>query len=148
MSAQENKRVVRRLLEEVMSGGKLGLLDELVAADYVDHDPANPPDLPAGREGLKQLVSGYRAAFPDVKMTVEDQIAQGDKVVTRWTARGTHKGDLMGISATGKQVTITGIFIDRVAGGKLVESWANWDTLGMLQQLGAVPEPARAGARS
>jgi len=144
MSAEENKRIVRRLFEEVMNRGNLALLDELVAPDYVDHDPANPPDLPPGREGLKQLISGYRAAFPDMQMTIEEQVAEGDKVVTRWTTRGTHKGELMGIAPTGKQATVTGIFIDRVKNGKLVESWANWDTLGMLQQLGAVPEPARA----
>ena len=143
MSAEENKRIVRHLFEEAMNRGNLGVVDEVVAPDYVDHDPANPSDLPPGPEGLKQLMSGYRSAFPDVEMTIEDQIAEGDKVVTRWTARGTHQGDLMGIAPTGKQATITGIFVDRLANGKLVESWANWDTFGMLQQLGAVPAPTR-----
>jgi steroid delta-isomerase-like uncharacterized protein len=140
--SDENKRVMRRIFEEAMNGGNLAVLDELVAADYTDHDPSNPPDLPPGRAGLKQLISMYRSAFPDIRMTIEEQLADGDKVVTRWTARGHQHGELAGIPPTGKEVTITGIFIDRIVGGQLVESWANWDTLGLLQQLGAVPQLA------
>ena len=85
----------------------------------------------------------YRSAFPDMQLTIEDQIAEGDKVVTRWTARGTHQGELMGIPPTGKQATVTGITVGRVANGKFVESWSNFDALGMMQQLGVVPVPGQ-----
>lgn len=139
--SEANKKVVRRLIEEVISGGNLDALDEIAVENHVDHDPGRPPDIPQGREGQKALVAGYRAAFSDMKMTVEDQIAEGDKVVTRWIARGTNDGDLMGISATQKKVEVSGIFIDKIEGGKIVESWSNWDQLGMLTQLGVVPEP-------
>ena len=142
MSA-ENKALVRRGLEEIWNKGNLAVVDELTAANHVAHDPANPS---AGRgpQAEKQLVTMYRTALPDIHIAIDEMIADGDKVVTRWTARGTHKGDLMGIAPTGKQVTITGITIDRVAGGKVEESWTNWDTLGMMQQLGAVPQMAAA----
>jgi steroid delta-isomerase-like uncharacterized protein len=86
----------------------------------------------------------YRNAFPEIQMTVEDLIAEGDKVVTRWTARGTHQGELMGIPPSGNPVEVTGITIDRIEGGKVVETWANYDALGMMQQVGAVPEPGQA----
>ena len=141
-----NKQVVRRLIEEVVSGGNIDALDEIAAENLVDNDPGRPPGIPQGREGQKALVAGYRAAFPDLKMTVEDQIAEGDKVVTRWIARGTHNGDLMGIPATGREATVSGIFIDRIANGQIAESWANWDQLGMLQQIGVVPEPEASPA--
>jgi predicted ester cyclase len=89
-------------------------------------------------------VSTYRAAFPDARITVEQQLAEGDLVATRWSGRGTHDGELMGVSPTGKQVTVSGLTISRLEGGKIVEEFQNWDTLGMLQQLGAVPELAYA----
>jgi len=94
---------------------------------------------------MKQFVSMYLTAYPDTHFTIEDQIAEGDTVVTRWTARGTHKGPLMGIPPTGKQVTVTGISIGRVVNGKTVEGWSNYDTLGMMQQLGVVPAPGQPG---
>jgi steroid delta-isomerase-like uncharacterized protein len=144
MPAEENKAIARRLMTEVMNEGKLEVADELLAADWVDHDPANPPGSASGPDAFKQLATMYRAAFPDMKMTIEDMIAEGDRVVTRWTARGTHQGELMGAPPSGKQVTVTGIGIDRIAGGKIAESWGNWDTLGLLTQVGAIPEPARA----
>ena len=146
MSA-DNKKLARRLIEEAVSKGNIGVIDEIVAPDWIDNDPNNPPDLPAGAEGLKQLVSMYRGAFPDMVMTIEDQIAEGDKVVTRWTVKGTHGGDLMGIAPTGKELTVAGIFIDRISDGQIQESWASWDALGMLQQVGAVPTPEAAQAR-
>jgi steroid delta-isomerase-like uncharacterized protein len=142
LMSEENKRVMRRIFEEGMNRGRLEVLDDLVAADYVDHDPNNPPDIPPGREGLKQLMSMYRAAFPDIEMTIEQQLAEGDLVTTRWTARGTHQGELAGMPPTGKQVSISGIFIDRITDGHLRESWAAWDLHGMLLQLGAIPAPA------
>ena len=137
MSTEENKAIDRRFTEEVWNQGNLAVVDELMSADYDGHDPA----MPAGSEGLKQFVLMYRSAFPDVHLTIEDQIAEGDTVVSRWTARGTHKGELMGIPPTGKQVTVTGMNIERIANGKFVEGWSNYDTLGMLQQLGVVPAP-------
>lgn len=138
-----NKALARRIVEEAFTAGRLEVVDELVARDYVGHDPSLPEDA-RGPEGVKELIAGYRAAFPDIRVTVEDQIAEGDRVVTRWAATGTHQGELMGMPATGKQGTVTGITIDRIADGKIVESWDNWDTLGLMQQLGAVPAPATA----
>jgi len=137
MSTEDNKALDRRGFEEVWNKGNLAVIDELNDENVVTHNPPGPPM--QGTEAFKQFVQMYRSAFPDAQMTIEDQIAEGDKVVTRWTARGTHKGELMGIPATGKQVTVTGITFSRWANGKAVESWSNFDTLGMLQQLGVVP---------
>jgi steroid delta-isomerase-like uncharacterized protein len=142
--SEQNKTISRRSVEEAFKKGNLDVLDELVSPSFVNHDPASPEDI-RGVEGFKEFVNTYRSAFPDVRVTIEDQIAEGDKVVSRWSARGTQKGELQGIPASNKQVTVTGISIDRIEGGKIVESWNNWDTLGMLQQLGAIPEAARAG---
>ena len=142
MSA-ENKALARRLLEEAFNAGRLDVAEELVASDFVGHDPSLPEEV-RGPAGLKELIAGYRTAFPDIHVTIEDQIADGDRVVTRWSAKGTHQGELMGMPATGKQATVTGITIDRIADGRIAESWNNWDTLGMMQQLGAIPAPALA----
>ena len=139
----ENKTIARRVAEEGFGRGQLEVFDELVAEDFVNHDESVPPDLPPGREGLKVLAQGYLTAFPDLDFTIEDQIAEGDEVVSRWSASGTHQGELMGIPATGKQARVTGITIDRIQGGKIVETWTSWDRLGLLQQLGVVPEPTR-----
>jgi steroid delta-isomerase-like uncharacterized protein len=146
LSAEENKRISRRVAEEAFSRGDLDIIDEFVAENFVNHDPTLPPDLPPGREGFKELVNFYRSAFPDAQLTVENQIAEGDKVATRWTGRGTHQGDFAGLPATGKQATITGITIDRIEGGRIVESWNEANQLGLLQQLGAIPEQARTQA--
>jgi steroid delta-isomerase-like uncharacterized protein len=135
---EANANASRRILEELFGGGNYGIADELIAADAVGHDPALPEPV-TGPEGLKEAARGYRSAFPDLTMTVDAVIAEGDMVAIRWTARGTHKGDLFGIVPTGREATVTGITIDRHAGGKIAESWTNWDTLGLLQQLGAVP---------
>lgn len=135
---EENARGSRRIIEEIFGAGKYELADELIAADARGHDPSLPEAL-VGPEGVKDSARGYRAAFPDLKLTIEQVIAQGDDVAVRWTAKGTHKGELFGIAATGKEATVTGISIDRWANGKVAESWVNWDTLGLLQQLGAVP---------
>jgi steroid delta-isomerase-like uncharacterized protein len=141
--SEQNKAVSRRLVEEVFAAGKLGVADELLDAGFVGHDAAMPDPI-RGPNGLKQQASGYREAFPDLELTIEDQIAESEEVATRWTARGTHKGELFGISPTGKQATVDGVTIDRFSGGKIVESWVNWDALGLMQQLGAVPEMATA----
>ena len=142
MSAEENKAIQRRFFDELFSKGHLRVADEIVAATYVNHD-AVPGETP-GREGLKQFVSFVRTAFPDLRFTVEDQIAEGDKVVARWTATGTHRAEFAGVPATGKPVRITAINIHRVAEGQIQEGWLNWDALGTLQQLGAIPAPGQA----
>ena len=141
MSTDTNKDIVRRVAVEPWEGN-LGVIDELVASDYVVHDPAQPES--HGPEGVREFVRTYLAAFPDGRITVDDQLAEGDLVATRWTGRGTQNGELMGIPPTGKQVTVSGITISRLKDGKIVEEWSNWDTLGMLRQLGVVPEMAGA----
>lgn len=137
MSA-DNKAVFRRYFEEVLNAGNLALVDDLIARGYVSHYPTGY-DFGGGPEGVKQIVSAVRTGFPDVHFTVEDVIAEGDKVVGRWTFRGTHQGDFMGILPTGRKVSVMGIAIYRIARGKIAEAWVAWDSLGLLQQLGAVP---------
>jgi steroid delta-isomerase-like uncharacterized protein len=141
--SDQNKSIARRALE-IFGSGDLDELDELVSEDAVDHDTQNPFAGIHGPEGAKRTAGIYRAAFSDLQITVEDQLADGDKVVTRWKAVGTQDGDLAGLPASGRSSTVTGITIDRIEGGKIVESWGNWDTLGMMQQLGAVPAAATA----
>jgi steroid delta-isomerase-like uncharacterized protein len=139
VQAEENKAVIRRFLKDIFEGGNLELVDELFALDYVLHDPAVPEEV-RGPEGMRRYVSMYRSAYPDTHFTVEDQISEGDRVVTRWTGEGTQQGELMGISPTGNQVKLTGIEFDRVSDGKMQETWVNYDALGMMQQLGVVSE--------
>jgi steroid delta-isomerase-like uncharacterized protein len=141
MLTETNKALSRRFLEEVFNKGKLNVLDEIIAKDHVSTGPGTLPGLPTGPEGQKQLVTVYRNAFPDVHFTVDEQIAEGDKVVTRWTGRGTHKGELLGIPATGKSSTVTGIAVDWIVNGKIAESWGIFDQFGMMQQLGVIPTP-------
>jgi len=137
MSSDQNKAIVRRALEEPWKGN-LDVVDELVASDYVGHDPAVPEPL-RGPEGMKEFISTYRAAFPDARITVKEQLAEGNLVATRWSGSGTHEGELMGIAPTGKHVTVSGLTISRLEGGKIVEEFQNWDTFGMLQKLDAIP---------
>jgi len=139
--SEENKRIARRSFEELFSEGQLDVVYEVFAPDYVGHDPTMPKEI-RGPDEFKQFVRMYRTAFPDLKLTVEEQIAEGDRVVTRFTARGTHRGELMGIPPTGNKVAITGISIDRMVNGKSVESWTNYDALSMLQQLGVMARPS------
>lgn len=134
MTIEQNKNVSRRLREECFSKGNLSVADELMAPNALLHDPMHPGV--AGPEGMKQIARIYRGAFGDLRMTIEDQIAEGDRVVTRWTASGTHTGNLLGIPPTHRKVTVTGIDIDRIADGKIKESWSNWDAIGMFRQLG------------
>ena len=136
MSTEDNKTLVRRFYEDVFNQRNLALVDELCSTTHVFH---NPPTTLHGREEFKQLLSVYLTAFPDARFTVEDEIAEGEKVTSRYTFRGTHQGELMGIPPTGKQVTVTGIIINRIAGGQSVEGWLNFDALGLLQQIGAIP---------
>ena len=128
--SEANKIVARRLVEEAFNKGNYGVIEELVAPTIVNHDPATGGETGVAGGGER---SRYRSAFPDVKITIEEQVAEGDLVASRWTATGTHKGELMGISPTGKESTVTGLTIDKIKDGKIVESWTNWDTLGMLQ---------------
>lgn len=140
---QQNKGIARRALVEVFQEGRLDIVDELISPSYVGYDSAMPEPV-RGPSGAKESAKGYRDAFPDLKFTIDEQIAEGDSVVTRWTARGTHEGELFGISPTGKEATSTGITINRIVDGKIVEARTNWDTLGLLQQIGAVPALAVA----
>lgn len=140
MSADQNKTIARRFFEDAFSNGHLEVLDELLAPDYVDHD--SPPGTPPGPDGIRYLLSAFRNAFPDVRFTIEDQLAEGDKVVTRYTFRGTHQGELFGIPPTGRQVAFPGISIYRIENGRMQEAWVNYDAMGMMQQLGVVPLPA------
>ena len=137
-----NKTVSRRLTEEAFNQGNYDVIEELVAPTFVNHDPTTGDT--KGPQGTRELIEGYRSAFPDLKLTIEEQVAEGDLVATRWTARGTHKGELMGIAPTGKESTVTGMSIEKIKDGKIVESWNNWDTLGMMRQLGAIPALATA----
>jgi steroid delta-isomerase-like uncharacterized protein len=137
------KAISRRLIEEVYNQGKLDVVYEVIAAEYVGHDPSLPEDI-AGAAAERELAAAYRTAFPDLAITIEDQIAEGDRVVTRWTVRGTHTGDLWRIPGTGKEIRVSGTSVDRIQNGRIVESWVNWDALGLMQQLGVVPAPAGA----
>jgi steroid delta-isomerase-like uncharacterized protein len=136
---ERKKDIPRRLLEEAFNAGHLDVVDELVAENAVDHDPQNPNAGVRGPEGVRTMLGTYRAAFPDLHLEIQEQLSDGDYVVTRWRSSGTHQGDLFGIPATGRHGTVTGITIDRIANGKIAESWTNWDTLGLLQQVGAIP---------
>jgi steroid delta-isomerase-like uncharacterized protein len=142
--SEENKAILRRVTDEVFGQGNLDLVDELFAADYVLHDPGIPGGELRGPEDFKQRwVSMFRTAYPDLQLSVEDQIAEGDKVVARYTGRGTHQGELMGIPPTGNEVSVGGIIISRVSGGRVEEEWNSFDALGMMQQLGVIPPPGQ-----
>jgi predicted ester cyclase len=154
-SAQEaNKATARRYYEEVLNQGNMAAVEELVAPNHVLHGLGVPP-LPAGTSALdrlRQAVNRLRAIFPDLHYTVEDQIAEGDKVVTRWTRRGTQQGEWTNtpfgtIAPTGKEVTTTGVAIQRFVNGKIAETWVDQDSLGLFQQLGVIPQPQPAAAR-
>jgi steroid delta-isomerase-like uncharacterized protein len=146
--SEQNKALARRAIDEVWNQGKLTVIDELTASNATYNDPNVPDGKFTGPEGMKQFVQIYRGAFPDVRITINDQIAEGDKVVTRWTATGTHKGQLMGIAPTNKHAIVTGVDIARFHDGKVVEAWASYDMFGMLQQLGVVPALAPAGTKA
>jgi predicted ester cyclase len=139
MSLEENKDIIRRFCDEAVNKRNLSVVDELIAADYIDH-VTGVGDV-SGSEGMKQhLVMGF-TAFPDLRITIEDIVAEGDRVVSRITNSGTHKGDLMGIAQTGKYVTWESMSIDRIADGKCIEGWEVADHLGLMQQLGVIPTP-------
>ena len=143
--SEGNKNAVRRLFEEVWNKGNLPVADELFSSTYVHHD-ASTPDVGRGPESEQKRATLYRTAFPDIRLTMDDIIAEGETVVARWSCRGTHKGDLSGIPPTGKQVNITGVSIARFANGKMEEGWVNWDALALMQQLGVVSDLGKAKA--
>ncbi len=143
MTEEKNKALNRRFVEEVINQGNLDALDELIDPGAVDH--AAPPGFPTGREGAKQFVTMMSSAFPDLYLTIEEMVAEGDKVAMRSSWSGTHRGEFMGIPATGKQVTVSQIDISRVADGRMVEHWGQFDALGLMQQLGVVPPPGQSG---
>ena len=135
MSA-ENKVIARRFFD-AWNDKNPSIFDELYAAEAAHHDPANPDVLP-GPRGQKALFQVYTTAFPDTRFTIDDIVADENSVVVRWTARGTHMGPLRDLAPTAGRVTVEGVSISRISGGKIVESWAIWDALGMMHQLGAV----------
>jgi steroid delta-isomerase-like uncharacterized protein len=138
--AANNKAIVRRYFEEVVNNGNLAVADELISTHYVSHYPTGY-DFGGGPEDVKQIATVVRTAFPDVHFTLEDVMAEGNKVVVRWTFRGTHEHDFMGVPAAGKRATIMGIAIYRIAEEKIAEAWVAWDTGGLLRQLSATPAP-------
>ena len=137
MSVEDNKAIERRVIEEVFNQGKLEIIPELLSQDYVYHGPGGMEF--KGPEGFTQFVSMFRNAFPDINLKIQDMVAEGNKVLTRFTGSGTHQGELMGIPPTGKQVATSGMVVVCVENGKCVEAWENFDQLLMLQQLGAIP---------
>lgn len=140
MSMEQNKATIRRWYLEIFNQNQLALADELNTANYISHDVYAPPGgYGQGPQATKNIVSLYRAAFPDVHFTIDAQVADGDKVATRWTATGTNTGSLNGMPPTGQRIMITGISIERFENGQIAETWVNWDFMGMLQQLGVIP---------
>ena len=140
MSIEQNKATARRWFTDIIAQGQLAVADEVFAANHVIHDPHGPPGgWPDGPEGLKMVASAFSGAFTDWNIDIDDQIAERDKVVTRWTARATHTGPLPGAPATGRSVRVTGANVARFADGKIAESWFNFDMLSLLRQVGAIP---------
>ncbi len=137
MGVEENRVLGQRVVSEIWSKGNLAVADEILAANFVQHRP--PPDIPPTRDGYKQWATAFRTAFPDLASLGNDIIAEGDKVVVRWTVSGTHNGDFMGTPASGNRMTATGISVFRVVGGKIGEDWTEFDAMGMMRQIGAMP---------
>jgi steroid delta-isomerase-like uncharacterized protein len=130
---------LRRIFDELWNGKNRAVIDEVMSPEYIHHDVLYPD---SGIDGYKQFVEQYLTAFPDIRITIHDEIVAGDAIVARWTATGTQNGDLLKLPPTGNRLSVTGITIARVMDGKIVESWNNWDALGMMRQLGAIPRDA------
>ncbi len=139
--APENKALVCRWLEEVFTGGAFSRLDEIFTQGYVLHDPSFPEEV-HGFGGIQRYVGAYRAAFPDLRVSVEDQVAEADTVATRWAARGTHQGRLLGMAATGDEVAVSGIEFDRIVGGLIDEAWVGYHPFA-----GPTADPERLAGR-
>ena len=146
MSSEQNKATAGRWFLDIITHGQLAVADEIFAANHIIHDPHAPPGgWPNGPEGMKMVASVFGGGFSDWDITLEDQIAEGDKVATRWNASARHTGPLLGIPPAGKAVRVTGVNVTRFAEGKIAESWFNFDMLSLLQQLGAIPTPEQGG---
>jgi steroid delta-isomerase-like uncharacterized protein len=143
MAHSANEAVARKGFE-AFNTGDLSIVDDITASNAIGHDPANPEDM-VGPDGAKSVIEMYRGGFSDLQLTVEAQVSDGDFVVSRWTSRGTHDGSLAGLPATGRKTTTSGITIDKVIDGKIVETWTQWDNLGLMRQVG-VDAPAGAAA--
>jgi steroid delta-isomerase-like uncharacterized protein len=139
MTTAENKKVIAAFVEDVINQGRLNRADHLVALDFVELDPL--PGQQQGREGLKDVIRGMRAAFPDLHWVLDEVVAEGDKVVSRFTWTGTHRATFLGIPSTDRKVTVKGVVIDRLAEGKMADSRILMDSLGLMQQLGVLPTP-------
>jgi steroid delta-isomerase-like uncharacterized protein len=145
MSAEENKKKARRLMEEAFGQGKVEVIDEVLHSDFVCYDPNSESGEIRGAETIKGEIQYFRTAVPDLTYTIEDQIAEGDKVVTRYTASGTHQGEFFGVPSTGNRIEFTGIQIDRFdESGKMVEEWPEYDLPRAMRQIGALLEPGQA----
>jgi steroid delta-isomerase-like uncharacterized protein len=136
-SLEQNKDLMRRYIEEVWNKGDFDFVDKNFSADFVNHGTL--PGQPSDRDGIKWVIRNTRNAIPDLYLSIEDMVAEGDKVVTRWLAKGTHKGDFMGAKPTDNKISVSSIVIDRIKDGKIVEAWSNRDDLGLLQQIGLIP---------
>lgn len=139
MSSADNKNVIRTFVEEILNQGQFERADDLVREDFVELDPL--PGQSQGRAGLKEVIRQLRASFPDMQWVIEEQIAEGEKVCSRFAWTGTHRGTFLGIPATGRRVSVKGVVIDRLVSGKMADSRILMDTLGMMQQLGVLPAP-------
>jgi steroid delta-isomerase-like uncharacterized protein len=144
MTAQDNRTISRRVFEEFWNAGNPDAFAELMAEDIVFRDRDMGEH--RGHAATRDFIAMYRAAFPDLRFTIEEQIAEGDRVATRWTARGTQRGELMGIPPTGRSVTVSGITIDRISEGRITESIGSWDAMGLMQQLGVLASSQPGGA--
>ena len=142
--SEQNKALVRRIIEEIVNQSNFDVVNQLISPEYAYFEPTLGSV--RGREGYRLLVTTYRNAFPDLKMTIEEQIAEADTVVTRWRAEGTHRGELMGIAPTGKRVSVQGIVVSRVKNGQLADDFESYDVHGMLRQLGIAQTLAKATA--
>jgi steroid delta-isomerase-like uncharacterized protein len=145
--SEENKAKVRRFLEEGFGQGKTELVDELLRSDFVCYDPNSESGEIRGMDTIKGEIEYFHSAVPDLSFTVEDQVAEGDKVVSRYTATGTHQGEFFGVAGSGNRIEMSGIQIDRFdENGKMMEEWPEYDLLGAMRQMGAMPDPQQAGS--
>jgi predicted ester cyclase len=138
MSVEGNKALIRRVLDEAINQGNVDIIDELIASPCASQN-GNGTVNEVGLQHIKQIIKMFRKAFPNLQVTVDEQIAKGDKVVTRWTLRGTHMDELLGLPPTGRQITVGGVAISRISAHKLVDYWGNFDALGLMEQLGMIP---------
>ena len=142
MSTEENKAIVRRMTEEVYNQGTIERIDHFFAASYVHHDPASPHV--RDRDGLKEVLRAFHTGCPDLHITIDELLAEGDTVTKRWTYHATHTGDLSGMLPTGKRIMMSGLELFRLANGKIAECWLGYDNLSLMRQLGVIPAPEQA----